>query len=81
MNKADKEIDSKYHEAAEILMNEMRKEYSDETLCQNAFARALIGLSPPFLSLSKGRANSDYSTTVKIGGKEYTVVNCEFKND
>ena len=81
MRKADCEIDSKYHEAAGLLLNKMRKEYSNEMARQQAFADAVMFLFPPFLPMSKGRARSDYTTTVKIGEEVYAIINWEFKNE
>ena len=75
------EIDSKYHKAAGLLMNNMRKEYSNEITRQQAFADAVLFIFPPFSSVSKGRARSDYTTTVTVGEDKYPVINWEFKNE
>lgn len=80
MKREEDEIDAKYYEAAGSLMNQMRRNYSNETECRHAFASALVGIFPPFLSVSKGRATSDCTTCVTIKGERYIVVNWEFKN-
>ncbi len=81
MDKPDHEIESKYHEVAGSLMNEMRKFYPNEIMRQDAFATALLPILPPFRPISKGRAKSDYTTSVTLNGISYAIINWDFKNE
>lgn len=81
MHKANSDIDAKYYQVAGNLMNQMRKEYSNEQARQQSFAGALLSVFPPFLPTTKGRAKSDYTTIITVGKNDYTVINWEFKNE
>ena len=81
MKSPDDEIESKFKEAASLLMKAMGKYYDNEIACQTAFSEALQTLFPPFRSVSKSRARSDYTTSVVIDEKNIVLVNWKFKNE
>ena len=81
MKSPDNEIEPKFKEAAASLVKVVGRHYSNEIGLQTAFAEALETLFPPFRAVSKGSANSDYTTIVVLDGIDYTLVNWEFKNE